>query len=77
MDILFGKTALSTEDRHSVVSLDKTDRVTLVLGINRVEVRHTDEGWTLTHTANVVSKNIPRTDSAGFVSAKSSLTELL
>ena len=77
MDLIFGKTQLETEDCHVVVSLDKCDRCTLVLGINRVEIVYVDGSWTVVRTGNVVSQEIPRTDPNGFVEVSANLQDLL
>lgn len=77
MELVIGKphgnlTRLESEERHATLALDKTDRVTLLLGANVVEVTYGPDGWSIRNSRNVT--NVPGSANELFVEAGTETT---
>jgi len=80
MDIVFGNrnhcTKLETEDRKVAIALDKGDKLSVILGINRVQIEHINGEWVITHGSNVANKLLPQSDDNAFFKYSVDLSEL-
>jgi hypothetical protein len=70
-------TTIETEERKAAISLDKGEKLVVVLGINRVQIEYINGAWTATHGPNVLTSVLLRSDEKAFSPVGSKLHEEL
>lgn len=69
-------TRITTHTKKVAIAPEKGEVVTLVLGINRVEVAFVDGNWTISHGPNVQTKELLGADEKAFVPSGVSLESI-
>lgn len=73
----FKSTSIDTEERRVAIAPDKGDKLVIVLGINRVQIEHTDGSWVITHGPNVISNLLAQRSEKAFSPVGTNLVDEL